>query len=74
MISDAPCYRFFVKTLQTLIHQNSIKHADPRNTKASGCQKGQPVDSYLPGILIRQDVLIDKIYQADSHHCPQKKV
>ena len=48
--------------------------ADPRNTKASGCQKGQPVDSYLPGILIRQDVLINKIYQADAHHCPQKKV
>ena len=33
----------FVKISQNLIESNSVKQADPRNTKGSGCQKGDRI-------------------------------
>ena len=51
---------FFVRLSQNLIPGNSVKQANPRNTKGSGCQKGNRIQTDINWRISRKNPLVDE--------------
>lgn len=67
-------FPIFVKYSQTLKHQNAVKQTNPRNTKASACQKGYQVKSDMPSRLPRNDILVDEKNHGHADDGPHQKI